>query len=64
MKLLLARVLVMLLNLSCSEQQVYYAIQASQQNACRKQPPPNYDECMENAATSYNDYQQTLEQDR
>ena len=57
-------IVIVISSLSCTEQQVYYSIQSARQNDCQKQPPSQYDECMEKASTSYNDYQRKLEEGR
>ena len=42
----------------CSNRGVYEGIQVSNRNECFKLPPsPQYDECMENANISYDEYE-------
>ncbi|WP_269620515.1 hypothetical protein [Zhongshania sp. BJYM1] len=41
----------------CSNRSLYEGVQASNRNDCAKLQSPQYDECMENANRSYNDYE-------
>ena len=41
----------------CSNRGAYEGIQASNRNECLKVPESEYDECMENASKSYNEYE-------
>lgn len=49
--------LVLLVLAGCSNRGVYGGIQASNRNECSKLPPSQYDECMENANKSYDEYE-------
>ena len=54
--------LVLIALASCSNRGVYEGIQAGNRNDCLKLPPSQYDECMENANVSYDEYE--LERER
>ena len=41
----------------CSNQQVYNAIQDSQKVECQKYPDTRYEECMQQLATPYEEYE-------
>lgn len=49
--------LVLLVLVGCSNRGVYEGIQTSNRNECSKLPPSQYDECMENANKSYDEYE-------
>ncbi|MBN2865299.1 MAG: hypothetical protein JXK16_04770 [Thiotrichales bacterium] len=49
---------------SCSNQQVYNAIQVNQQSKCQKLPPSQYDDCIKQQSESYEEYQRKLEAER
>ena len=49
--------LVLLVLAGCSNRGVYEGIQTSNRIECSKLPPSQYDECMENANKSYNEYE-------
>lgn len=50
--------LVLMFLAGCSNRGVYEGIQVSNRNECFKLPPsPQYDECMENANISYDEYE-------
>lgn len=42
--------------LACSNRQVYTAIQQNRQHDCQKYQPPQYEACLEQYRTSYEDY--------
>jgi hypothetical protein len=46
----------------CSNQAAYENIQINKRNACLELPPSQYDECMAEANTSYNDYKNAREE--
>ncbi|MFK8012718.1 MAG: hypothetical protein AB8B80_11790 [Marinicellaceae bacterium] len=58
--------LLTLIGSGCSYRSAYEGMQASNRFDCTKQPPSQYDECMESANKSYDQYErerkQTLEQ--
>lgn len=41
----------------CSNKAVYDNIQINNRNECNKVPPPQYEECMERANQSYEEYE-------
>ena len=41
---------------SCTNQQLYNAIQNNEQSRCEEQPPADYDRCIEDHNESYLDY--------
>jgi len=41
----------------CSNKVVYENIQINNRNACNKVPPPQYEECIEHANKSYEEYE-------
>lgn len=41
----------------CSNRGAYESIQASNRFECSKLPPSQYEECIEDASQSYNDYE-------
>jgi hypothetical protein len=45
----------------CSSRGVYEGIQTSNRNECAMLPQSQYDECMERASVSYDDYQRERE---
>jgi hypothetical protein len=49
--------LVLLALAGCSNKGVYEGIQTSNRNECFKLPPSQYDECMEDASKSYDEYE-------
>jgi len=61
MKLALLCLFSSLLLAGCSQRQVYDSIQHNQQLECQKRPPAQYDECMAEVDTSYDDYQRERE---
>jgi len=42
----------------CSNKAVYENIQINNRNSCAKVPPPQYEECIERANKSYEEYEQ------
>jgi len=42
---------------SCSHKQMYESLQIKQKNDCQKVPPSEYDQCMEKAEKSYEQYE-------
>jgi len=42
---------------SCSNEQIYTAIQVNQRLECSKLPQPQYEDCMKELETSYDDYE-------
>lgn len=42
---------------ACSNQALYENIQISNQNECYKLPQPDYEECMKNQNTTYQEYE-------
>ncbi len=42
---------------ACSNRSVYEGIQTSNRNECLMLPPSQYEECMENANTSFDEYE-------
>lgn len=51
-----ALILISLTLSACSNQAIYNTLQQNQRNACLKEPPVLYEECMERASQSYQDY--------
>ncbi len=49
--------LVLMFLAGCSNSGAYEGIQVSNRNECFKLPPSQYDECMENANISYDEYE-------
>lgn len=49
--------LLLLIVYGCSYREVYEGIQASNQNDCARLPASQYDECMEKANKSYEEYE-------
>lgn len=47
---------------ACSNQAIYENMRIQQQNDCLKEPPGRYDECIERADKSYDEYRR--ERDR
>lgn len=45
----------------CSSRGAYEGIQASNRIECSKRPPSQYEECMTNANTSYDEYKRKRE---
>ncbi len=43
----------------CSNQAAYENIQMNKRNACLALPPSQYDQCMAEASTSFDDYEHT-----
>lgn len=41
---------------ACSQKSVYEGIQAGERNACLKEPESQYDDCMQRANKSYDEY--------
>lgn len=41
---------------ACSQKGMYEALQRNQQIECSQLPPSQYQECMDNASESYEDY--------
>ncbi len=48
--------LVLLVLVGCSNRGTYGGIQTGSRNECSILPPSQYDECMENASKSYDEY--------
>ena len=48
--------LVFFVLVGCSNRGTYGGIQTGNRNECSKLPPSQYDECMENASKSYDEY--------
>ena len=49
--------LIFLIIAGCSSRGAYEGIQASNRIECSELPPPQYDECMNNANKSYDEYE-------
>lgn len=48
--------LVFLVLAGCSNRGIYEGIQAGNRNECLRLPPSQYDDCMERASKSYDEY--------
>jgi hypothetical protein len=46
---------------ACSAQQAYGGLQARERNLCAEGPPQQYEECMERAGMSYEEYRRQTE---
>jgi uncharacterized lipoprotein NlpE involved in copper resistance len=55
--------LVLLILAGCSNRAVYGGIQTSNRIECLELPPSQYDECMEDANRSYDEYEREREKD-
>ncbi len=53
--------IILLILAGCSNRGVYEGIQISNRNECSKVPPSQYDECMEKANKSYDEYERESE---
>lgn len=62
MKIILPLIVILILA-SCSNKGIYEGIQTSKRNECSKVPPSQYDECMEKANKSYDEYEREREKD-
>ena len=51
----------MLSSAGCSNKAVYENVRQNQKNACLKEPPAVYSECMERASKTYEQYQRERE---
>lgn len=60
----LLMVLVMLGVAGCSNKAVYDNIQLNNRNDCAKLPPSQYDECIESASKSYDEYKRERKESR
>jgi hypothetical protein len=49
--------LLLLIVVGCSYRGVYESIQVGNRNECSKLPPSQYDECIEKASKSYDEYE-------
>ena len=49
--------LVLFVLASCSNRGIYGGVQTSRQHECSTLPPSQYEECMENASKSYDEYE-------
>ena len=57
MKVIPLFLVLMFLAAGCSNRGAYEGFQVSNRNECIKLPPSQYDECMENANISYDEYE-------
>lgn len=48
---------------SCSNQQVYNAIQVNQQSKCQKLPPSQYDDCIKQQSEPYETYKRKYDEE-
>ncbi len=56
-------ILIVLLGLSsCSNRGIYENLRIQQRNDCLKEPPARYDECVERADKSYEEYRREREE--
>ncbi|OUS27638.1 hypothetical protein A9Q99_14465 [Gammaproteobacteria bacterium 45_16_T64] len=53
---------VILLMAGCSNKAVYDNIQLNMKNECRTLPQSQYEECMEDASTSYEEYEENRQE--
>ena len=49
--------LALLILAGCSNRDIYEVIQADNRYQCEKLPPSEYDECMQDASQSYDEYE-------
>lgn len=54
--------LVLLILTGCSNRSIYENIQANNRMECSKLPPSQYDECVENANKSFDEYEREREE--
>ena len=50
------------LNISCSNQQIFESLKKRQEVLCQQVPASEYEECMENTKREYEEYDKTREQ--